>query len=432
MPGIHVLIYTTRDSPRMSYVLDWLFKEQLGLSYRITSDNEDTSSPYTIGYGNDAGTINVFAANLLSETGTKPQNVRLDSWQQLHVLYSSGNSNFTVPFDLFSAIFYLLSRYEEYLGFTPDKHQRFPHTSSVLQSVLQRPIVDEWVEYFRRVLEEQWGISMPRRQFSIELTYDIDIAWAYRNKGLKRTIGAVGRDILDLQFGKVAGRIGRDPYDSFEWIQGVHRRHSIKPKYFILAAHDTTEFDKNISPRHPSMRLLIDALGKEGEVGIHPSYYTANDILKQKEEKGVLEEIIDKPITISRQHYIRLKFPQTYRQLIATGITDDYSMGYSTHFGFRAGTSQSFYWYDVDREKTTGLRVHPFCFMDTTARFDMGLSPEESYGRLEEMVTTLKKTGGNGTVIFHNFSLGTDKGWTGWKERYEDFVTRYEGLTSGS
>lgn len=417
-----ILIYTTLDSPRLRFVLEWLFRERLGLSYKVMPDKTDTSSAYTIGYGNTVGGINIFAAGLLSETGTKSQRVSLDNWQDLDVLYNSRDNKYTIPFDLFSGIFYLLSRYEEYLDFSPDRHGRFPHTSSILNSVLERPVVDEWVDYFRKSLEQHWNISIPGPVFSIEPTYDIDIAWAYRNKGLKRFIGSLVKDLATLRLPRLFERLGKDPYDAFGWMRALHQRYGIKPKYFILAALEVSAFDKNISLHQRSMRVLVKALSMEGEIGTHPSYYTEGQIGKLRAEKEVLEQVVNRPIMISRQHYIRLRFPETYRQLMAVSVTEDYSMGYSTHIGFRAGTSQSFNWYDLDREKTTGLRIHPFCFMDTTARFDMALSPEQAFNRLHQLSDTLMKIGGKLTTVFHNFSLGTDRGWKDWREQYETLL----------
>ncbi len=49
-----------------------------------------------------------------------------------------------------------------------------------------------------------------------------------------------------------------------------------------------------------------------------------------------------------------MALPQTYAALIALGIHTDYSMGYGTHLGFRAGTSRSFYWYQLDSYVKTG------------------------------------------------------------------------------
>ena len=125
------------------------------------------------------------------------------------------------------------------------------------------------------------------------------------------------------------------------------------------------------------------------------------------EEKRMLEHVSGQGIHASRQHYIRMKIPQTYRQLQKQGITEDYSMGYGSHLGFRAGTGNSFSWYDVANETISPLRIYPFCFMDTTAHYETKLSAAEAFERLDAMSKKLQLTGSMMITVFHNFSLGT-------------------------
>jgi hypothetical protein len=191
--------------------------------------------------------------------------------------------------------------------------------------------------------------------------------------------------------------------------------------YFVLAAAKTTAFDKNIHPKHPAMMRVIKNLAKEGIIGIHPSYYSHhNDTLSR--EKTMLEFVSGRSTHISRQHYIKVKLPDTYRLLINNKIIDDYSMGYGSHLGFRAGTGSSFLWFDVEKDIATQLRVHPFCFMDTTAHYEVKLSISEAFERLEAMSKVLEKTGSTLITVFHNFSLGTSSEWKGWRQAYEIFL----------
>ena len=97
-------------------------------------------------------------------------------------------------------------------------------------------------------------------------------------------------------------------------------------------------------------------------------------------------------------------------------------MGYGSHLGFRAGTGNSFFWFDVEKDTVTPLRVYPFCFMDTTAHYEAKLSPADAFRKLEAMSKLLEHTGSTMITIFHNFSLGTSSEWRGWKQAYETFL----------
>lgn len=426
-----ILIHTSQRSARLDYVLHWLFDEQLNIPWALTTNPEEAAAaPYCISYGQGGSGITMPNAGLLFEQGIRPIAVQGAFRNGLYTLFPVDPSANTVSFDLFSAIFFLLTRYEEHTETAKDKHGRYPSTQSILHQdgVLERPIVDEWVQYFRTLLAEQWQLELPRKSFTFLPTYDIDIAWSYRHKGLKRTLGAAFRDLVKGNAGAVAARgqvlAGRkpDPFDAYEWMGRLHRKYQLSPRYFILAALKLSPFDKNIHPLHPAMQELIHALQQEGPVGMHPSYFTDSSAAVFLKEQSVLMQITGQPVVASRQHFIRMFLPATYRALLAAGIKDDYSMGYGTALGFRAGTGQSFSWYDLEKEEVTPLRIHPFCFMDTTAHYDLGLDRASAFSRLRQMKDRLEACGSVLTTVFHNFSLGTEPEWGGWRESYEQFI----------
>lgn len=432
-----VTVWAAQDSPRLRYVLDWLLGERLGLAYTITHDKTvANAATCCIAYGWLENAVSIHASSLLWETDAKAHPIHCAEWQGLYTLYFDASSPCDIQFDMLAGIFYLLTRYEEYLPFTPDKHGRYPAQQSVLYPVLERPVVDEWVEAFRTFLEQVWNCAIPRNPFSYQPTYDIDIAWSYRFKGLSRTIGAALRDVAARNWKKFNQRFRvlqakeADPYDSFIWIFTQHMDGNPPPLYFVLAALKPSSFDKNISPLHPRMTSMIRALAEGGTIGMHPSYYSNVKPQRFYEEKRVVESITQKPVTMSRQHFIRLRFPDTYNRLMEAGIINDYSMGYSTTFGFRAGTGCSFLWYDLTvdedlppgKDGRTELRVHPFAFMDSTARYDLGLSAGDAFDRLRIMASKLHACGGKLVTVMHNFSLGTDEEWKGWRKEYERFL----------
>jgi hypothetical protein len=427
---MRINIVVPEITSRLSYTLDWVFAQQLGIEYSLCTETEmGNDGLLTINYTNSLNSFSIPNSGLLSEKGISAQEVNTGFWNEIPILFASTENNCTLPFDLFSAVFYLMSRYEEYLPFTPDKHQRYPATESILykNNLLGRPIIDEWLLAFEKILNSK-GIRTQRKAFEFLPTYDIDIAWSYLNKGLKRTIGGYLRDVFKGDFAAVAERAtvlsGKkaDPFDSFDFMETCHHGSVPKPLYFFLSAAENTAFDKNILPSTAQMKQLVRNAAINNQVGIHPSYFSSENTDLLQKEKSILQEIIERPVTQSRQHYIRLKLPDTYVQLTQIGIDEDYSMGYSTHFGFRAGTSRSFFWYDLQKEQETKLLIIPFCFMDATAHYELKLSAEESFQQLNSLKESLQKVNGKLTTIFHNFSLGTVEEWRGWAKAYIDFM----------
>jgi hypothetical protein len=141
-----------------------------------------------------------------------------------------------------------------------------------------------------------------------------------------------------------------------------------------------------------------------------------------KNEKKLFESIIGKQVTRSRQHYIRFTLPDGYRKLIDAGITDDYSMGYGSINGFRASVASSFYWYDLEKEEQTGLKIHPFCFMEANSLYEQKQTPGETLKELMHYYSVCKENNGTMITLFHNHILGSDTLYNGWKEMYLEFI----------
>ena len=143
-----------------------------------------------------------------------------------------------------------------------------------------------------------------------------------------------------------------------------------------------------------------------------------------KKEKELLEAMSAQEIIKSRQHYVRFNMPEGYQRLVTAGITDDYSMGYGSINGFRASVASSFYWYDLEKEAQTSLRIHPFCFMDANSYYEQKQNAEQAYEELIYYYTACKVVNGTLITIWHNNFLGTAKEFKGWQEVYEKFIAQ--------
>jgi hypothetical protein len=97
-------------------------------------------------------------------------------------------------------------------------------------------------------------------------------------------------------------------------------------------------------------------------------------------------------------------------------------MGYSHALGYRAGVAQSFMWYDISTETTTGLRLHPFMYMDTALRTHLKLNPDEALGEIAELARSCRGVGGTFISLWHNSSLGECFGWQGWQAVHQKAI----------
>ena len=74
--------------------------------------------------------LQIIPQGLLSQKGVEDFNIIHREVNGFHQLFPTSDE-LAIPFDLFSAAFYLVSRYEEYLPFASDSHGRFMPSQSI-------------------------------------------------------------------------------------------------------------------------------------------------------------------------------------------------------------------------------------------------------------------------------------------------------------
>lgn len=427
------LIYTHKVTPRISYIFKHIFLRMLGISVEFTTKSE-AFIPYKgpkLSYAAKPlfDEFNVKPHNLLFEQGVSDLEIYITEWNGTPCFFQTSNND-EIPFDIFAASFYLISRYEEYLPHVLDQHLRFSGTDSLAfkNNFLEKPVIDIWVVKMLEKLTVKYpDLVFNERKFSYLSTVDVDLAYAYKHKGFIRSLIGYLKDLTKLNFLNLKTRtlvllnVQNDPHDTFNEFIRIGEHYKI-PTHFFFLMGDYSSFDTNNSVNSPKFQSLIKSIADFAKVGIHPSYYTMKNFDKLKKEVKRLEEITNTPVKMSRQHFLRLKLPDTYHHLIDLEISEDYTMGYSKYPGFRAGTCTPFYFYDLDYEIQTPLRIVPFAVMDATLNDYMELTPEKGLQKILELLQEVKKVNGTFVTLFHNDTLSEDKRWKGWGKVYEAVV----------
>jgi hypothetical protein len=425
-----LLIYTPKSTIRLQYICKFIFEEILHISYSLTLDehNFDKHEGYKINYSHKEfkNSFQIAPHGLLFQNGIKAQQIDCFNESNFIAFFKANYGKYS--FDIFAASFYLISRYEEYLPHEKDMYGRYAHSNSLAykEHFLNTPLVNIWINDFATVLKNHFtNFKAQPATFNFLPSYDIDIAWSYKEKGILRNIGGFLKSPSIERLSTLLGK-SEDPFDCYVFLDKLHTQHNLKPLYFFLVAKENGQYDKNILPDNEAMQALIKKHSDKYNIGIHPSWksYDAKEILK--EEKNTLEKISDKQILSSRQHYIKFNLPEGYYRLLEIGIKHDYSMGYGTTNGFRASVASSFYWYDLINEKITSLRIHPFCFMDANCFYEQKLSVDESFEELMYYYQINKNLNTDMITIFHNSFLGTGKEFAGWQELYTKFISQVQ------
>jgi hypothetical protein len=428
-------IYSATSSSRLLYIFDLIFKDILGVQYTLANDEESfkNNNEPKISYGNSAIGDEIFfqATNLVFERGIHQQNISITEWSGLKIFFQTSKKS-VLPFDVFAAAFYLVSRYEEYLPFKGDSLGRFSARESLAYKAdfLQKPVVNIWAEKIKEIIKQRYPeFLFPQKKYQFISTIDIDNAYAYKYKGLIRIIGGFVKDALTLNFKNGVNRFStiinlkQDVYDTYAMIGNLQSKYQFPSIYFFLLGN-FTERDKNLPAGSKKFQSLIQYLSETNECGIHPSFASNSDPQKISVEKTRLTNILKKDITKNRQHFLMLHFPETYRKLLANGIVDDYTMGYADEVGFRANICTPFYFYDLQKEETTQLRIHPFAVMDATLNLYMKVKPEEAINQIQSLIDVTKSVNGFFISIWHNETLSEVPPWKGWKVVYEELIRR--------
>ncbi len=434
-----ILIYTHTITPRITYSLDLVFGTLLNIPHHLTDSLEvyQTSFLPKIAYTHANKGFGVFiqSDHLLFENHIRPAlPVVSGNYLNFPIFFKANEESF-LPYDIFATVFYFATRYEEYLPYEADKHQRFQAEQSMAfkNGILNEPFINGLIEDFAHQLKKSFeSLEFPRRNFNYLSTIDIDNAFAYAHKGLKRNTGGLVKDLLSLKLSNAGKRIEsainetKDPYNTFDLIHSLSAKSQTALQYFVLIG-DYATYDKNPHYQNMGFRKLLKSLSDRHSIGLHPSYESFLQPEKIQIEKKRLEEIIERKITSVRCHFLRIKFPETYRHFISNGITDDYTMIYASQSGFRTGLCVPYKWFDLEKNEATALTLHPSTVMEGTLRDYNNYSPEKANEVIRELMSKVNEFGGEFVSIWHNDSFVSSQ--QNWIEVYKKMLVRSKHFT---
>lgn len=405
-----LLIYTQKVTPRITYVFKHICTRILGVPVGFTSKIEEfvAHEGMKISYGKQSLGNEVFIQNvdLLLEQGMSDLEVKVQQWDDVPCFFSV-SENSSIPFDIFAASFYLLSRYEEYLPHVKDKEGRFPASESLAaqEDFLEIPVIDVWAYKFRKILQYKFpAYDFPERKYSTENIIAVTEAFCYKKKGAVRVLLGFIEDIFQLKPKYVLHRVQvmlklkRDPYDVYDRILRFLKKYKISLK-FMFQVSDFSTHDRNINHNRLELQSMIKSVADYAEVGLQPGFYANQKFKVLKEEKNRLENILKRPVISAINNKYNLLLPDTYNHMVELEFQNDYSMGFPEKIGFRAGTCTPFLFYDLNFEITTPLMVHPYVINIQAMH---KLKETEIEYKVLEIKRQIKMVEGNLITVFSN------------------------------
>ena len=315
--------------------------------------------------------------------------------------------------DIFASIFFMISRWEEYVNLNRDDHNRFPATESVAykNGFLDRAVVNEYVEILWNMLLYLGCVqNRSNKNCQVCLTHDIDKLYFWKNwqQVARVTIG----DILKRKSFKLATEriteyslIKRnkinDSFDTFDWLMDKSEVIGVKSRFYFMSG-GVTKYDNWYKIDEPKCLDLVNKINKRDHIiGFHPSYNAYNNSKQLKEEKDLLEETLEQEIIEGRGHYLRFEVPTTWQILEDAGMEIDSTCGYADRIGFRCGTGEEFSVFNILTREKLKLKERPVILMDSTLFGYQKLG----WDKIKDVLKKLIKNKNNFTILWHNSQI---------------------------
>ena len=336
------------------------------------------------------------------------------------IIYSETGDSVKICYDFLTPSFLLLSRYEEFHSERHDEHGRFPYGLSLAENnnMVEIPLVDEYAMLLRRWLCQHFPdrFQVVPRTPRVVPTHDIDILYRFQNRWqalksiygrdllINRSISMVKESMMWYRYWKESPFL--DPYvDAIMEFQDWDEEKGLTSIFFFKAT-EKNHPDATYDVQSPILQKIIRiVMSRGGQIGLHGSYPSADDVACLHQEKQNLSKLCDKEIRVSRQHYLRARFagcPNSLDLWRQAGITDDYTLGFAERCGFRCGTCHPYPLYDVRNDCVTDIIEHPLIVMDGTLFDYMKLSVTQARTLTQKLKQRCFDVEGDFVILWHN------------------------------
>ena len=424
-PGT-VLIFTNSDTPRLRYIAGILLGDTLGLRWDVVCDRRRLGKHPVINYSTEkvAGSFRIEPSGLLTEKGISAINILVSDWKGLPVFFrSDGEPDF--PFDIFSAAFYLITRYEEYLPHDADAYGRFRASSSLAfrNGFLDKPVVDLWAwEFAKGLLRKFQSLTFRRNEFRSLLTVNIGQPSASRGRNFMGSVSGFFHNLASAavhsDHHQGTGNGEKDPFRVFKYIFDKIDSTGTDCKFF-LPMGDNSRFDRNPSWKNDDFRKTILKISDRYDVCLQLSYDAADSSTETSREQKRLMSVLSRGVERGRVHHLKSLLPGPYANIERSGLKEDYSMGYPDQPGFRAGTARSFYLYNLQEERQSGLKIVPFQFRDTSSEAEKTIDPATARTMIRKLLDATRKAGGTFVSVWYTESLIENEKCRAWRDVFE-------------
>lgn len=330
--------------------------------------------------------------------------------------------------DVFGSIFFVLTRYDEWVLPARDALARFPATESFLYKagLLERPVVDEWIDDLASFIPADWPRARAGRgSGGVRISCDVDWPFAKEQISLPRALlqaaAALGRSP-----GRAPGMLGRwararilgyqqDEFrETLDWIMDTNERVGNRVTFYFIPRATSVRYDNHLRfDTAPVQDLLRQIHSRGHELGVHPGFATATSGKAFRQSVDAFRRHLDRAgISLDsiggRQHYLRWDARHTAYYYERNGLAHDSTLGFAQAPGFRCGTSHEHRLFDLERNRMLDLVERPLVVMESALLASSGRG-ERAHATLAALKHRCLRHKGRFGLLWHNTELGDER-----------------------
>ena len=318
-----------------------------------------------------------------------------------------------LPVDLFATHFFACSRVEEYAfpresldswGLMPEKLHL-----AVRDGVHHMPFLDLNLKELFQLL----GVyrDSVENGFEISVSYDFDVHQKFSSP--REFLRTLARLVIKNPMALIPYTVDmiksillcRDPYD-------VRRMPLSDGTPCFLIVGGKHPFDPPILEKS-RLQTIISELESNGcVIGFHPSYLASVVPSLFEVELAILQGLCSGKITKSRSHFLHQDPRITHVLFEAADLKEDWTMGFNTEIGFRAGTCYPYHSFDLSNDGIRDLLIVPFSMMDSAVWYAANRSIQIANKVIRTHMEQMEKWGLPVRLVLHN-SIQVEHTWLG-------------------
>ena len=303
------------------------------------------------------------------------------------------------------------------------------------RGLLYRPILDEHHgrHESRRI---RWPENKP---FAVCLTHDVDSVSEQYLRYLRKARGAIflrhkatwkrlkWSTLHKMRYLTPRSYTRKDPLHLYEQWLAIEKKSNARSTFFFwpgwsaVRKHHPSDCTYDLADpvvfdgQKCTVREMIREINHRGwEIGLHPSWYSYNDIDEMKVQKEALETAVGHEIVSVRQHFLHYDIRITPRVQELAGFRYDSTLGFNDNIGFRLGTCHPWRLYDVEVKETLSLVEVPLIVQDTAMlRQEKGLrlDADTAMEYTLQLADEVERVGGVMTLLWHPNAISDSISW---------------------